>query len=586
MNDLNLSLTALNEAYDAGETPISVLEGVYSRIEASGLHPVWISLVPRDAVLARAVEVARGDREKLPLYGVPFAVKDNIDVAGMETTAGCPAFAYTARETATVVVRLEAAGAILVGKTNMDQFATGLVGTRSPYGACASVFNADYISGGSSAGSAVAVASGLVSFSLGTDTAGSGRVPAAFNAIVGLKPTRGSLSTHGVVPACRTLDCVSIFARTASDAGQIFQAARGFESLDPYSRASASVDGQAPWLSGPFRFGVPRRDQWEFFGDSEAQRLFEAAVIQLESLGGTVVEFDLRPFQEAAKLLYSGPWVAERLAALKPFFEAHADEIHPVVRGIIEGGAKYSAVDCYQAQYRLEELRRQTDPFWADTDLMLLPTTGTTYTHAEVEAEPVRLNSNLGIYTNFVNLLDLAAIAVPAGFRPNGLPFGVSLIGPALTDTALLAMAARMQEPSKPLLVTPPPGCTLLAVVGAHLTDQPLNRQLTERGARLVSTTKTAPGYRLYALPNTSPPKPGLVRAPGDEGPGIEVEVWAIPTVHFGTFIDEVPAPLGVGCVELADSSVVKGFICEPYALESAVEITHFGGWRAYLGAI
>ena len=294
----------------------------------------------------------------------------------------------------------------------------------------------------------------------------------------------------------------------------------------------------------------------------------------------------MRPFQEAAKLLYSGPWVAERLAALEPFFEAHADEIHPVVRGIIEGGAKYSAVECYQAQYRLEDLRRQTDPFWSNADFMLLPTTGTTYTHAEVEAEPIRLNSNLGVYTNFVNLLDLAAIAVPAGFRPNGLPFGVSLIGPAQTDVALLAMAARLEQPSETSLLTTPPGCTLLAVVGAHLTGQPLNRQLTERGARLVSTTKTAPSYRLYALPNTSPPKPGLVSAPGYEGPGIEVEVWAMPTAHFGSFVAEIPAPLGIGCLELADGSVVKGFICEPYALESAVEITQFGGWRAYLVTI
>jgi len=305
----------------------------------------------------------------------------------------------------------------------------------------------------------------------------------------------------------------------------------------------------------------------------------------MEALGGTAVEFDFRPFQEAAKLLYSGPWVAERLAALGPFFETHADDIHPVVRGIIEGGAKYSAVDCYQAQYRLEEIRQETSQFWAETDLMLLPTTGTTYTHAEVEAEPVRLNSNLGHYTNFVNLLDLAALAVPAGFRPNGLPFGVSLIGPARTDTALLALAERLARPSEPPRSAPPPGCILLAVVGAHLMGQPLNRQLTERGARRVSTTKTAIGYRLYALPNTHPPKPGLVRAPSFDGLGIEVEVWAVPTKNFGSFVAEIPAPLGIGSVVLADGSVVKGFICEPFTLESATEITHFGGWRAYLNA-
>ncbi len=573
MKDTRCDLPTIKAAYDAGETPSSVLDRVYSRILSQPLRPIWISLIPRDTVLARAEEVSRGDRAKMPLYGVPFAVKDNMDVAGMETTAACPAFAYTAKETATVVKQLEAAGAILVGKTNMDQFATGLVGVRSPYGACASVFSENHISGGSSSGSAVAVASGLVSFSLGTDTAGSGRVPAAFNAIVGLKPTRGSLSTRGVVPACRTLDCVSIFAQTAAEARQVFETVQGLD------------DAPAPWIGGPFRFGVPQRDQWEFFGDHEAQILYGASIRAMEALGGTAVEFDFRPFQEAAKLLYCGPWVAERLAALGPFIETHADDIHPVVRGIIEGGAKYTAVDCYQAQYRLEEIREETSQFWAETDLMLLPTTGTTYTHAEVEAEPVRLNSNLGHYTNFVNLLDLAAVALPAGFRPNGLSFGISLIGPARTDTALLALADRLTRPPEPPRSAPPPGCTLLAVVGAHLTGQPLNRQLTERGARRVSATKTAPEYRLYALPNTHPPKPGLVRAPGSDGPGIEVEVWAVPTKDFGSFVAEVPAPLGIGSVVLADGSVVKGFICEPYALESALEITQFGGWRAYLNA-
>lgn len=585
MDNLPLDLTTLADAYDAGITPTAVLERVHSRIESLPLNPVWISLVPWETVRARAAEIESSDRATLPLYGVPFAVKDNIDVLGMQTTAGCPAFAYTARETATVVQQLEAAGAILVGKTNMDQFATGLVGVRSPYGACSSVFSADYISGGSSSGSAVAVACGLVSFSLGTDTAGSGRVPAAFNNLVGMKPTRGLLSTRGVVPACRTLDCVSIFAQTAPDARQVFEAARGYDISDPYSRHDASEDGPAPWLSGPFRFGVPRKDQWEFFGDHEAQRLFEASISALESLGGIRIDFDFCPFQEAAKLLYSGPWVAERLAALQEFFDAHADAIHPVVRGIIEGGANWSAVDCYRALYRLAELRRQTDGLWDDADLLLLPTTGTIYTHAEVEAEPVRLNSNLGYYTNFVNLLDLAAVAVPAGFRPNGLPFGISLIAPALSDTALLTLASRLDRPLKPRGLTPPPGCTLLAVVGAHLTGQPLNRQLTERGARLVSTTKTGPGYRLFALPNTTPAKPGLVRDPGFAGHGIEVEVWAMPAAQFGSFVTEVPAPLGIGSVELADDGVVKGFICEPHALASAKEITQFGGWRAYLAS-
>ena len=599
MDGMRLDLTALRAAFDGGETPETVLDAVYSRIAGADLNPVWISLVPRETVMARAVAVAQVNRANFPLYGVPFAVKDNMDVAGMETTAACPAFAYTAKETASVVKRLEDAGAILVGKTNMDQFATGLVGTRSPYGACSSVFDARYVSGGSSSGSAVAVAGGLVSFALGTDTAGSGRVPAAFNNLIGLKPTRGSLSAANIVPACRSLDCVSIFALTAGDALQVFGAARGFDSSDPYSRPSAGEDGAAPWLGGSFRFGVPHPDQWEFFGDSEAQKLYEFSIRALESLGGAPAFFDFRPFQQAAALLYAGPWVAERLAALGDFLDAHADDVHPVVRGIIAGGARWSAADGFLAQYHLEELRRQTDHVWQDVDLLLLPTTGTTYTLAEVEAEPVKLNSNLGHYTNFVNLLDLAAIALPAGLRPNGLPFGVSLVGPARTDLALLTVADRLHRHSGGALgglstllaqtaplppPTAPPGCILLAVVGAHLSGQPLNRQLTERGARLTATTKTAPGYRLYALADTTPPKPGLVRAPGFDGPGIEVEVWAVPTPAFGGFVAAVPAPLGIGSVELADGSTVKGFVCEPFAVEMATEITQGGGWRAYLG--
>ena len=600
MDTLRLDLTSLRAAYDAGETPASILGRVYDRLEATALNPVWISLVPREAALARAREIAGSDRAARPLYGVPFAVKDNFDVAGLETTAACPAYGYVAEATATVVRSLERAGALLVGKTNMDQFATGLVGTRSPYGACSSVFDERFISGGSSSGSAVAVAAGMVSFSLGTDTAGSGRVPAAFNNLIGLKPTRGVLSASGVVPACRSLDCVSLFSLTSADAWQVFQAARGFDAADPFSRPSASEDAPAPWLNGPFRFGVPRHDQWEFFGDDEAARRYEATVRDLESLGGQAVAFDFRPFRETAELLYAGPWVAERLAAIRPFFEAHAEDMHPVVRGIIAGGAKYSAADGFEAQYRLEDLRRKATIVWQEVDLLLLPTAGTTYTRADVEADPVRLNTNLGFYTNFVNLLDLAAVALPAGFRPNGLPFGVTLLGPAQTERALLTIADRLHRHGgqtvgglrTPLRETAPlpapatpPGCVLLAVVGAHLAGQPLNTQLSGRGARLVSTTKTAGGYRLYALPGTTPPKPGLVRDPGFRGPGIELEVWAMPAPAFGSFVAEIPPPLGIGSVELADGSVVNGFVCEPFALPDATEITSHGGWRAYLAS-
>jgi allophanate hydrolase len=546
---------------------------LYDRLESAPLRPVWISLVPREIALARA-RASSG-----PLAGLTFAIKDNIDILGLPTTAGCPAYAYSPAADATAVEKLIAAGAIPIGKTNLDQFATGLVGTRSPYGACSSVFDARYIGGGSSAGSAVAVASDLVDFSLGTDTAGSGRVPAAFNNIVGMKPTRGLISTTGVVPACRSLDCVSIFAKDGAIARRVWETARGFDPGDPYSRTGQRA---APWLGGPFRFGVPADAQLEFFGDDDAAILYRRAIENLEALGGIKVEIDYSIFRDAAALLYSGPWVAERLAAVRGFMDAHAEEMNPVVRGIIEGARKFSAVDAFEAKYKLRALKRASEAEWRKMDVLFLPTTGTIYTHEQVASEPVTLNTNLGYYTNFVNLLDLAAVAVPAGFRPNGLPFGVSFIGPAFSDAALLSLADLYHRGNA---VDPVPGCVSVAVVGAHLTGQPLNWQLTSRGARLIKTCKTAPGYRLYALAGTVPPKPGLVRDESFEGPGIELEVWAMPEDQFGGFVAAVPAPLGIGSATLDNGSVVKCFICEGYAIASAEEITSYGGWRNYLAA-
>jgi allophanate hydrolase len=558
------------------------VQAVYDRVEPAPLNPVWISLVPRESALARAREL-EGSPER-PLTGMTFAVKDNIDVAGMPTTAGCPAYAYTPASSATVVRRLENAGAILIGKTNMDQFATGLVGTRSPFGACSSVFDERYISGGSSSGSAVAVALGLVTFSLGTDTAGSGRVPAAFNNLIGLKPTRGLLSTAGVVPACRTLDCVSILASTCDVAHQVWQAAKGFDSGDPFSRTPRPGQDAAPWLNAPFRFGVPPTEELEFFGDEEARALHEQAERKLKNLGGERIEIDFSIFRAAAGLLYEGPWVAERLAAIKSFLRGNSREMNPVVRGIISGGERHTAVEVFEAEYRLMDLRRAAAKEWASMDLLVLPTTGTIYTHDQVASDPVKLNTNLGYYTNFVNLMDLAAVAVPAGFRSNGLPFGISFIGPAFSDEALLALADRYLGAETPML-DKAPGCVELAVVGAHLTGQPLNSQLTERGARLKKTCRTAHGYRLYALAGTVPPKPGLARDDQFQGPGIEVEVWTIPEDQFGSFVAEVPEPLGIGNVTLDSGQSAKCFICEPYALANATEITRFGGWRNYLTA-
>ncbi|HXJ39561.1 MAG TPA: allophanate hydrolase, partial [Bryobacteraceae bacterium] len=580
-----MNITSLRQQYAAGtKKPSTVVNAIYDSIAEGPLGPIWISIVSRSAALERAAALeAGGSPESLPLYGIPFAVKDNFDVDGLTTTAGCPEFGYHPWDTATVVARLLEAGAILIGKTNMDQFATGLVGTRTPYGACSSVFDENYISGGSSSGSAVAVAKNLVAFSLGTDTAGSGRVPAAFNNLVGLKPSKGLLSTSGVFPACRSLDCVSIFAHSCLDAHTVFSVARGFDPGDPWSRAPRNYQEAVPWSAQAFRFGVPPASQLNFFGDEGAKTLFDAAVHRLEALGGTRVEIDYTPFSAAAELLYSGPWVAERAVALGAFLTEQPDAINSVVRRIISSASDYSAQDCFESLYKLRELCRVAMEEWARMDVLLLPTTGTIYTHEAVAAEPVKLNTNLGFYTNFVNLMDLAAVAAPAGFRSNGLPFGVSFIGPRFTDQALLELADRFHGATcalpTPSLTLPvcPAGHIEIAVVGAHLAGQPLNGQLTERGARLSLATRTAPNYRLYSLDGTVPPKPGLVRDDAFAGQGIEVEVWLMPEDAFGSFIALVPAPLTIGTVKLADGRSVKCFLCEPAGLAGAREITSFG---------
>ncbi|ODU05093.1 MAG: allophanate hydrolase, partial [Thiobacillus sp. SCN 63-1177] len=524
----------------------------------------------------------------------PFAIKDNIDLAGLPTTAACPEYAYAPERHAAVVQRLIDAGAIPVGKTNLDQFATGLNGTRSPYGACRNAFNPDFISGGSSSGSAVAVALGLASFSLGTDTAGSGRVPAAFNHLVGHKPSCGALSTRGVVPACRSLDAVSIFALTAEDAERVLAVAAGFDANDEYSRPLAPHGFDFGRAAG-FRFGLPRQKDLQFFGNAGAERLFAASVERLKSLGGTAVEIDLDPFLDTARLLYGGPWVAERYLAIRDFFDAQPDTIFPPVREIIAGGRDISAADTFAHLHTLRALKRTCDAVWNDIDVMLTPTAGTIYRIDDMQADPIRLNSHLGYYTNFMNLLDLAATAVPAGFQNDGLPFGVTLIAPPHQDGPLLHLASRMQQavggklgatdhalpPAEPLSLLPD-GQVRLAVVGAHLSGLPLNFQLTGRNARLVITTQTAAKYRFYALPDGK--RPGLVQVQ-EGGAAIACEVWEMPASQFGSFVDGIPAPLGIGKLELADGSVVNGFICEGIGMTDARDITEYGGWRAWLAA-
>jgi allophanate hydrolase len=588
---MQLDLGSLRALYKSGAArPSEVIASVYDRMAAQTESPIWISVAPRERVLAKARKLEQAPlAAALPLYGVPFAVQDNIDVAGIPTTAGCPAYTHSPARSAAVVQLLTEAGAIAIGKTNMDQFGAGLAGTQSPYGACSSVFGKGHISGGSSSGSAVAVATGIVSFALGMDTAGSGLVPAAFNNLVGLKPTRGVLSTRGLVPACRTLDCVSIFATNCNDAHTVWTEARGFDPDDSYSRAPRPGQDAAPWVGGPFSFGVPASGQLEFFGDDAAAELYANAVAALEHLGGHRVEIDFSVFRAASELLSIGPWMAERYAALRGFFDAHAPEVHPLVRENLEQARRYSAADYFEAEYRLRDLRRHAEAQWDNIDVLLLPTAGTIYTHEEAAADAKRINTNLGYYTNFINLLDLAAVAVPAGFRPNGLPVGVSFIGPAFSEEALLALADRFHraQPATPGAPLEPwesaPGCVSLAVVGAHLAGKPLNRQLAERGGRLVRVCRTGPEYRLYELEGAIPPKLGLVRDTGFRGPGIEVEVWAVPEDQFGSVAAELPSPLAVGNAVLEDGARVKCFTCEPLAIARATEITQFGGWRGYL---
>lgn len=588
-----LTLSAWQQAYRSGQSPVELLSALRERLSAS--DNAWISLASSEQLqnqieqLAERLIAAEGDLAKLPLYGVPFAIKDNIDAAGWITTAACPEFAYSAETDASVVARLRAAGAILIGKTNLDQFATGLVGTRSPYGAVSNSFNPDYVSGGSSSGSASVVARGLVPFALGTDTAGSGRVPAGFNNIVGLKPTKGWLSNSGLVPACRTLDCISVFALTVSDAQIVAGIAGGYDASDAYSRKNP-LSAKVGMPAKP-RLAVP--SSLEFFGDTQNQAVFEQALVKLRELGAELVEIDFSAFQKLAEQLYYGSWVAERTVAVEG---VNTEHINPVVRGIVANGEKYSACDAYKAEYVRAELARQINNALAGFDALVVPTSPTIRTLAEMEAEPVLFNSQFGTYTNFTNLADLSALALPAGFRADGLPAGITLIAPSWHDQALAAFGQRWQQflglplgatsqalPEQPAPAQPT-GSVRVAVVGAHLTGMPLNFQLTTRDAVLVEQTTSSADYRLYALPGTVPPKPGLARV-AEDGSEIIVELWDVPQARFGEFVAEIPPPLGIGNLQLADGRWVKGFICEPYALEGARDITSFGGWRAFIAS-
>jgi len=575
---------------------INVRDALHSlRNQLDSSDPAWIYILSATELDAQIDALSSHDSNELPLYGVPFAVKDNIDVAGIPTTAACPAFTYIPGEDATTIARLKAAGAIVIGKTNLDQFATGLVGTRSPYGAVPNSFKANYVSGGSSSGSGVAVARGLVPFSLGTDTAGSGRIPAGFNNIVGLKPTKGRFSTSGVVPACRSLDCVSIFSLTVSDAEIVANVLEAFDSTDGYSRAAPT---SAQYFPTTPRFGIPLNPEW--FGDTEAQLAWEKSLAQLKAFGAELVAVDYTPMFTLATLLYGGAWVAERHAVVADFMTEHANDMNAVVRGIIEKAENFSATDAYRSEYRRADLAREIQLLMAGFDALLVPTSPRHPTISDVEAAPVEVNSQLGTYTNFVNLADCSALALPAVMRNDGLPFGITLIAPAWQDAALATFGKKWQsfielplgntkKPAPNFIpeTKAPAGYVRLAVVGAHLTGMPLNTQLQERNAIFVESTFTSNSYRLFALPNTTPPKPGLIRnKTGETGAEIIVELWDVPVQRFGSFVALIPAPLGIGTLTLNDGREVKGFICEGAAVEGATDITHMGGWRAYIASL
>ena len=593
----DLRLDSVRAAYESGSiTPRQLILALQEK--AAALNPefhLFIYLLNPGELEPYLQALERREIKDLPLYGVPFSIKDNIDLAGIPTTAACVAYSYTPKRSATIVEQLLALGAIPMGKTNLDQFATGLNGSRSPFGACPNSVLKDYPSGGSSSGSSLAVALGVSSFSLGTDTAGSGRVPAALNNLVGMKASKGLISTAGVVPACRTLDCVTTFTATAREASQLLSLTARLDPRDEYSRSNPLWnDASAFGTPRPFRFGVPRTEDLEYFGCSEGPKLFDDAIERMKALGGEAVPLDLSPFLEAASLLYNGPWVAERYSVAGELMHSNPAAVLPVIRAVLAKAPAVTGVDTFQAQYRLQQLKAICDKALEGLDCVITPSIGRPVTNAELEAEPVLRNSELGYYTNFVNLLDYAAVAVPSGFMENGLPWGVTLFGRTFTDQYLLSLADALQRQScLPLIgglsteLSAPAGVARndmarVVVCGAHLDGLVLNWQLKQRGARLVQSTQSSPDYQLYALAGGPPFRPGMVRVDQD-GVAINVEVWELPSRELGSFLTGIPAPLGLGKVQLADGRWECGFICEAYGLQGAQNISHLGGWKAYL---
>lgn len=585
-----LTLTSLIRDYQQSRTsPEQVIENIHSLAHDYREHNIWIHLLNTEELAPYLAALKNKPIAEHPLWGIPFAIKDNIDLAGIPTTAACSDYAYTPEKSAPVVEQLIAAGAIPIGKTNLDQFATGLNGTRSPWGACKNAFDEDYISGGSSSGSAVAVALGMASFSLGTDTAGSGRVPACFNNLVGLKPTRGLLSASGVVPACRTLDCVSIFTHNTEDANQVLRVAEGFDTDDGYSRSNP-YENQWRQYSQQKQLKkiavIPQADL-KFFGQLDYAASYKKTLQTLVEAGVELVELDYAPFAEAAQLLYEGPWLAERYITLESLLRENPNAIFPAVRNIVESAADISATDTFKAFYKLAELKQQCDAQLVECDCLLTPTAGGCFTIEEMLESPIQHNTELGYYTNFMNLLDLTAVAVPTVATENGFPFGITLVAPAFCDRSLLSAAAYLEALFKQQTELGSQelnqrGNIDVVVCGAHLSGMPLNWQLTERGGTLKLKTKTAPSYRMFVIEDDKPLRPGLIQD-DQQGHAIEVEVWSIPKAQFGSFVDGIPSPLGIGKVQLANNEYLSGFICEYQATIGAKEISNLKSWRNYV---
>jgi allophanate hydrolase len=593
-----ITINEIRTKYLSGNlTPEQLMESIREKSKMYEDRNIWIHILSAKEQKKWLQELSQKPIDTHPLWGIPFAIKDNIDLAGIATTAACPDFSYVPEKSAFVVQKLIDAGAIPVGKTNLDQFATGLNGTRSPYGECHNAFNPDFISGGSSAGSSVAVALGLSAFSLGTDTAGSGRIPAGFNNLIGVKPSIGLLSATGMLPACRSLDCMTIFSLTVDDANLVLSQAEGLDTSDEYSRKNTFANSQRFYgkHQGPLKIGILPDSQLKFFGDKAYTQLYQQTIESLNNDGVDLIEIDYAAFDEAALMLYEGPWVAERYLACQPLIDENPEAIHPVVREIVKKGKYPSAADLFTYQYRLQGLKSRCRKAIEEIDCLLTPTAGKHFTIAEMLEQPVICNSQLGYYTNFMNLFDMAAVAVPTGFTETGMPFGVTISSLNFRDRSLLSIANRIEA----LFHTPLGALNMkrpnslansiadqtrvdLVVCGAHLEGLPLNWQLKERGAILKAKTQSSPDYKLFALAGGSIARPGMLRA-AQGGRAIDVEVWSIPSLELGSFVAAIPEPLGIGKVQLADGSWKSGFICDGNGLADATDITDFCSWKAWI---